>query len=91
MLCLSRKVNERVKIGDDITVTVVRMGHGLVRLGFEAPEGVVILRQEVYDRPKADPLPGSPLAQQIAEKAKELARCQAARILNARKEPCDGT
>ena len=50
MLVLSRKVSEKIQIGDEITVTVVRLSNGGVRLGIEAPDGVPILRDEVNDR-----------------------------------------
>lgn len=55
MLCLSRKKNERVMIGDDIEIVVIEIRGGLkprVRLGFQAPTNVPIHRQEVYDRIK---------------------------------------
>ena len=47
MLCLSRKVNERIYIGPDIVIKVIRLDHNQVRLGIEAPEGVVIIREEL--------------------------------------------
>lgn len=51
MLVLSRKEGENILIGDDIILTVVEVRNGnKVRLGIKAPENVVILRQEVYDR-----------------------------------------
>jgi carbon storage regulator len=37
MLVLSRKVGEKILIGDDIAVTVVRVAQGIVRIGVEAP------------------------------------------------------
>ena len=37
MLVLSRKVGERILIGDKIAITVVKVGHGGVRIGVEAP------------------------------------------------------
>lgn len=46
MLVLSRKLNEKFHIGDDITVTVVRIGGNVVRLGIEAPPDVRVRRQE---------------------------------------------
>ena len=49
MLILSRKQNEKIRIGDDIVITVVRSGKR-VRIGIEAPEHVRILRQELVDR-----------------------------------------
>jgi carbon storage regulator len=47
MLVLSRKVGERIFIGDDIAVTVVRVAPGVVRLGVEAPERFAIMREEI--------------------------------------------
>lgn len=51
MLVLSRKVNERIQIGDDCVLTVVRVRNGSVRLGIEAPREVRILREEIKDDP----------------------------------------
>ncbi len=50
MLVLSRKVSEKIQIGEEITVTVVRLSNGGVRLGIEAPDGVPILRDDVCNR-----------------------------------------
>jgi carbon storage regulator len=47
MLVLSRKVGERILIGDKIAVTVVRVGPGIVRLGVEAPHELAIIREEL--------------------------------------------
>ena len=48
MLVLSREVNERLMIGDDIVITVVKIDcRGRVRLGIEAPAGVTVDREEV--------------------------------------------
>ena len=47
MLVLSRKVNERIQIGADITITVVRVSTGSVRIGIEAPGHLTILRDEL--------------------------------------------
>lgn len=47
MLVLSRKVGERILIGNDISVTVVRLGQGAVRIGVEAPDDLVIIREEI--------------------------------------------
>lgn len=49
MLVLSRKKNEKITIGDDITVAVVEIRGDKVRLGIEAPKEVPVHRQEVYD------------------------------------------
>ncbi len=50
MLILSRKLNEKILIGGGITVTVVEIKGGKVRLGFVAPEGVKILRDELKEK-----------------------------------------
>ena len=49
MLVLSRKQDERILIGNDIAVTVVRITGHTVRIGVDAPEGMPVQRQEVYD------------------------------------------
>lgn len=47
MLVLSRKPGERILIGDDIAVTVVRIGPNTVRLGIDAPRTMNIIRDEL--------------------------------------------
>jgi len=55
VLVLSRKVNERIQIGDQIVVTVVRIADGAVRLGIDAPAEMAIVRREI--KPSADKPP----------------------------------
>lgn len=47
MLVLSRKIGERILIGDKISVTVVKIGHGGVRIGVEAPAEMAVVREEL--------------------------------------------
>lgn len=47
MLVLSRKVGERVLVGDQVKVTLVRIGPNSVRLGIEAPKDMNIVREEI--------------------------------------------
>lgn len=47
MLCLSRRVGERIMIGDDITLTVLEIRKGVVRLGITAPKSLAVCREEV--------------------------------------------
>ena len=47
MLVLTRKVNERIRVGEDITITVVRLGPGSVRIGIDAPPHLSIVREEL--------------------------------------------
>ena len=56
MLILGRRPGESVKIGDDVTVTVLGVKGGQVRLGFTAPANVAVHRQEVYERIAAEKL-----------------------------------
>jgi carbon storage regulator len=49
MLVLSRKSGEAIKIGDDITLTVVSVKGKRVRLGIEAPSDCRIVRDEVLE------------------------------------------
>ncbi len=59
MLVLTRKLMEKLFIGDDICVTVVRLDGGQVRLGIDAPREVAVVRAElVPDRqfPRTHPI-----------------------------------
>lgn len=47
VLVLSRKIGERILIGDKITVTVVKIGHGGVRIGVDAPPEMAVVREEL--------------------------------------------
>ena len=47
MLVLSRKLGEKIFIGDNICITVVDIDRGKIRLGIEAPREVAIYRQEL--------------------------------------------
>jgi carbon storage regulator len=48
MLVLTRKLNERIMIGDDIVITLIEVrGDNSVRIGIEAPRGVKIQREEI--------------------------------------------
>ncbi len=58
MLVLTRKLMERIFIGDDICVTVVRLEAGQVRLGIDAPREVPVVRAELVPEREA-PLPHS--------------------------------
>jgi carbon storage regulator len=62
MLVLSRKVGEKILIGDKIAVTVVRVAQGIVRIGVEAPKEMPILREEIKDQLAAEPQDRTPAA-----------------------------
>lgn len=62
MLVLSRKLGEKIVIGDGITITVVDIDLGKIRLGIEAPKEVPIYRQELMplNRAQGDGPPCAP-------------------------------
>ena len=49
MLVLSRKQNERIRVGDSVVVTVVRVSGDKGRIGIEAPQSMRVLRDELED------------------------------------------
>lgn len=50
MLILSRKLTEKVIIGDEVIISVLGVNGNQIRLGIEAPREVPVHREEVYDR-----------------------------------------
>lgn len=64
MLVLTRRIGERIKIGDTIVVTIVGVNGRQVRIGTDAPREVVILRQEIYERSKREQAGGHVLGQE---------------------------
>ena len=55
MLILTRRIGESVKVGDEVTVTVLGVKGSHVRLGFAAPRDVAVHREEIYARMRAVP------------------------------------
>lgn len=49
MLVVSRKVGQRILIGDKIAVTVVKVSSGAVRIGIEAPAELAVMREELAE------------------------------------------
>ena len=50
MLILTRRMGEKLFIGDDITVSVLGKKGSQVRVGIEAPRDVAVHREEIYER-----------------------------------------
>ena len=54
MLILSRKINEKIMIGDEISVSIIEVRGEQVRIGVDAPKTVKVFRQEVFEAIKAE-------------------------------------
>jgi carbon storage regulator len=54
MLVLTRKAGEGIIIGDTITIKIIEVKGGGIRIGIDAPRETKIYRQEVYDRIKEE-------------------------------------
>ncbi len=50
MLVLSRKVGEVINIGSSVTVTVLSVDRGIIRLGIDAPKSIPVHRKEIHDK-----------------------------------------
>ena len=68
MLVLSRKESQRIRLGDSIVITIVKISGDKVRVGIEAPTDVLVLRDELEPREQAakaaDVLPPTSAAQE---------------------------
>ena len=56
MLILTRRMNETLVVGDDVTVTVLGIKGNQVRIGINAPRNVTVHRQEIYEKIKQEKL-----------------------------------
>ena len=74
MLVLTRKLGERLKIGHGITVTVIEIKNGQVRLGIEAPPSVGVHREEVYQRIREQNVKASAEVGRLKEVARSMKR-----------------
>ena len=54
MLILSRKTDQQIKIGDDITITIIDIHGDQVKIGVDAPRDVKVFRQEVFNAIKTE-------------------------------------
>jgi carbon storage regulator len=61
MLVLSRKLGEKIQISENITITVLEIDRGKIRLGIDAPRSVTVLRQELANQSLARQSPQDPM------------------------------
>ena len=59
MLVLTRKIGERINIGNDVVISVIEINRGSVRLGIDAPRQISIFRHEVYENIRKENLNSS--------------------------------
>jgi carbon storage regulator (csrA) len=69
MLVLKRKVGEVVKIGNDIEIQILALEGDVIKLGFNAPKHVQIMRSELYDAIRAENIQAG---NQQVEQSKQL-------------------
>jgi len=74
MLIITRKLGERIMIGDDIVVTLLEIKGSQARIGIEAPREVSIHRQEVFDRIRQENLDSSNVHDEDLKRATTLWR-----------------
>jgi carbon storage regulator len=59
MLILTRKIEEEVRIGTDITIKILSISDNQIKIGIDAPSSVQIFRGEVYDKVKQNTIKAS--------------------------------
>lgn len=58
MLILTRRIGEVLRIGDDVSITILGVKGNQVRIGIDAPKDVAVHREEIYQRIKREEAPG---------------------------------
>ena len=77
MLVLTRKQNESIQIGKDVSIVVMRVQGGRVRLGITAPAGVRVLRSELAVEEDKDEVDSPQASRSTADKNSDLSRSDA--------------
>ena len=72
MLILTRKLGEKINIGDDITVTLLEIKGTQVKLGIQAPNSIGIHRNEIYEKIREENLRSSNISGSDLSKAADL-------------------
>ena len=85
MLILTRRVGESLRIGDEVSVTVLGIKGSQVRIGVNAPKSVSVHREEVYDRINDESSKNSDNAEENSDKNVNLQKTVEERWLSGRK------
>ena len=72
MLILTRKLGEKINIGEDITVTLLEIKGTQVKLGIQAPKNIGIHRHEIYEKIREENLRSSNISDSDLSKATAL-------------------
>ena len=79
MLVLARKPEEVIKIGDTVTIKILSIKNGQVKLGIEAPGSTRVYRGEIYEQVQ--------IQNAIAAKAQKRVAAEAAALLAGKLKP----
>lgn len=72
MLVLTRRSDEAIRLGDDIVIRIVEIKGSQVRIGIEAPRGVRIYREELYQKIKDENLQSISTDERVFGKLREV-------------------
>ena len=59
MLVLTRKVNEEIKLGTEITIKILSISENQIKIGIDAPKDIQIYRNEVFEKVKENTVAAS--------------------------------
>jgi carbon storage regulator len=66
MLILTRRPEESIRVGEEVTITLLGIRGNQVRIGIDAPRAIPVHRQEIYDRIQAEADKGHANSQESA-------------------------
>jgi carbon storage regulator len=78
MLILSRKIEESIVVGNAITIKILGIHEGQVKIGIEAPKDIKVYRSEVYEQIQKENLEASKAEKHSASKAAAMLRTETA-------------
>lgn len=79
MLILTRKLGEKIAIGDEVRVTLLEIKGNQVKLGVEAPQRISVHREEIYERIRQENLNSSDVSESDLSEAALLLKSMSSR------------